>query len=155
MGATCELQQITQEAAGAYVRQPMLLVELRRAEHKQFSKEWHPGFDYTQWYEAKKARTYDWVVLVRGLVSFSKTAHRLIVHGGQPIGGLAESWQLEGNAKVLGSEQVITLHHALASISVSQVDEHFDGHALMFQDFQRFLKDATEMNKALLVFVGS
>jgi len=157
MGATCELQQITQEVAEAYVRQPALLVKAQRTEHEEFSKKWHPCFDFTSWYEAKKARSYDWVVLVKGLVSFSSTAHHLIVHGGQPVGGLEESWQLEGSAKVFNPKQVATLHHALASVSLGQADEQFEGHATLveeFQDFQRFLKEATETNKALLLFVG-
>jgi hypothetical protein len=151
---TCSLQQITWEAAEAYVRQPLLLVEAQRAEHEEFIKQWHPRFDTTSWYEAKKARSYDWVVLVKGMVSFSSIAHHLIVHGGQPVGGLEESWQLEGEAKVFNPEQVATLYHNLASISLNQTNEHFEGHAFMFHDFQSFLKEATETNKALLLFVG-
>jgi Domain of unknown function (DUF1877) len=154
VGVTCELQQITQAVAEEYLRQPALFIEAQREEHEKFKAVWRPGFDYTRWYEEKKARTYDWVVLVKGLVSFSKIAHSLMVYGGQPIAELEESWQPEGNAKVLSLEQVATLHHALASVSLSQADEHFDGHALMFQDFQCFLKEATETNKALLIFVG-
>lgn len=143
-----------QAVAEEYLRQPALFIEAQREQHEKFKAVWHHSFDYTRWYEAKKARTYDWVLLVKGLVSFSKIAHSLIVYGGQPIGGLEESWQLEGNAKMLNLEQVTILHYALASVSLSQADEHFDGHALIFQDFQRFLKEATETNKALLVFVG-
>jgi hypothetical protein len=154
MGATCSLQQITQEAAEAYVRQPTLLVEAQRAEHEEFVKQWHPRFDFTPWNEARKQRLYDWVVLVKGLLSLSSIAYQLGVHGGQPVGGLKESWQLEGEAKVFNHEQVATLYHALASVSLSQADEHFEGHALIIQDFQRFLKEAAETGKALLLFVG-
>jgi hypothetical protein len=154
MGATCELRQLEQEAAEAYVRQPTLLVALRQGEHEKFRKEYHLGFVFKLWNEAKKVRAYDWVVLVKGLVSFSKTAHSLVVHGGQPIGGVEESWQLEGDAKVLSPEQVTILHQSLDSVSLSQADEYFEGHAMMFQDFQCFLKEAAETNKALLVFVA-
>ncbi|MBR7720187.1 hypothetical protein KCG47_07015 [Microvirga sp. SRT04] len=134
-----------------------MLVEVLRAEQEEFIKQWHPRFDSTSWYEAKKARSYDWVVLVKGMLSFSSIAHHLIVHGGQPVGGLEESWQLEGEAQVFHPDEVATLYRALASISLSQADEQFDGDALMvemFQDFQRFLQEATEVNNALLLFVG-
>ncbi|MFD2721965.1 hypothetical protein ACFST9_24825 [Hymenobacter monticola] len=154
MGATCSLQQISQEAAEAYVRQPILLVKAQQAEHEDFSRQWHPRFDFTLWNEARKQRLYDWVVLVKGLLSLSSEAYQLGVHGGQQVGGLEESWQLEGDAKVFNPEQVATLYQAMASVSLSPADEHNEEYALMVQDFQRFLKEAAETGKALLLFVG-
>lgn len=153
MGATVELRQVTEKVAAAYVREPACLIQDERNRHEEFSKHYHVGYDFDAWDKARKQRGYDWVVLVKGLVSFSKTAHTLVVHGGQPIGGLEESWQLEGNAKVLNAAQVSILYHALAPVSVSWADEDFSGQAEMFEDFQSFLKEAVETDKALLIFV--
>ena len=153
MGATCELWQITKEEADAYIKGPALLVQEERDRHEEFSKQNHVGFDFEAWDKARKQRGYNWIVLVKALVSLHKTAHSLVVHGGQSVGGLQESWQLEGDAKVLSSEQVAKLHEVLAPVLLSPADEDFDGHALMLEDFQDFLKEAVEVNSALLIFV--
>jgi hypothetical protein len=153
MGHTVELRQITEEAAAAYVREPACLVREERDRHAEFSKHYHVDFDFDAWDKAHKCRGYDWIMLVKGLVSLRTEAHRLVVHGGQAIGGLEESWQLEGDAKVLSAEQVVALHEVLAPVSLSPADEDFKGHACMFEDFQAFLKEAVEADSALLIFV--
>jgi hypothetical protein len=153
MGHTVNLRQITQEEADAYVKEPARLVQEERDRHEEFSKHYHVDFDFDEWDKVRKQRGYDWIVLVKGLVSLHKTAHSLVVHGGQAVGGLEESWQLEGDAKVLSSEQVVKLYEVLAPILLSPADEDFDGHALMLEDFQDFLKEAVDTDKALLIFV--
>lgn len=153
MGHTVKLRQITQEEADAYVKEPARLVQEERDRHEEYIKHSHVDFDFDEWNKARKQRGYDWIVLVKALVSLHKTAHSLVVHGGQSVGGLEESWQLEGDAKVLSSEQVVKLYEVLAPIWLSPADEDFDGHALMFEDFQGFLKETVEANKALLIFV--
>jgi hypothetical protein len=153
MGATVELRQITAQEATAYVQEPAYLIQVERAKQKDFSENYHIGFDSEEWDKAHMQRGYDWIVLVKALVSLNRIAHSLIVHGGQPVGGLEESWQLAGDVKVLDLEQVAALYQALAPVSLSQADEHFNGHAIMLKDFQSFLKEAVETNKALLIFI--
>ena len=155
MGATCELRQITQEEAVAYLRAPAHLIQVKQARHEEFSKYRQVNFDSDEWNKARKTRSYDWIVLVKGLVSFSKTAHSLVVHGGQQVGRLEESWQLSGDARVLDDEQVSVVYRALASLSVTWANVNFSDQTEMFEDFQNFLKEAVETGKALLITVGS
>lgn len=152
MGSTVELRQITDEEAAIYVQQPAHFIQVQRARREESNKHWQADFDFNEWDKVRKQRGYDWIVLVKGLVSFSKVAHSLVVRDAKPIGGLEESWEMEGNASVLTAEQVLVLYNALVSISLSPDDEHFDGHALMFQDFQSFLQEAVDTGKALLIF---
>jgi hypothetical protein len=152
MGATVELRQISEAAAATYMREPAYLIQEERDRHEEFSKHYHVDFDFDEWDKARKQRGYDWVVLVKGIVSFSKVAHSLVVSDAQPIGGLEESWEMEGNASVLTAKQVSILYNELAPIVLSPDDEHFDGHALMLQDFQSFLQEAVDTGKALLIF---
>jgi hypothetical protein len=152
MGSTVQLRQITDEEAATYVQQPAHFIQVQRAKREESSKHWQVDFDFDEWDKVRKQRSYDWVVLVKGLVSFSRVAHSLVVRDAQPIGGLEESWEMEGNASVLTAEQVSVLYNALAPISLSPDDEHFDGHALMLQDFQSFLQEAVASGKALLIF---
>lgn len=154
MGATCELRQITQEEAATYLREPAYLIQVEHARHEDYSRHWQANFDSDEWNKAWKRRSYDWIVLVKGLVSFRKTAHSLIVHGGQQVGGLEESWQLGGDARILNAEQVSTVYRALAPVSVTWANEDFSGQTEMFEDFQNFLKEAVETGKALLLIVG-
>jgi hypothetical protein len=161
MAATCEIRQIIAEDADAYVREPALLIQAeqtKREIEQEAARKRRQTDPNSEWWEETvvddRVRHYDWIVLVKGIVSFSKIAHSLVVHGGRPIGGLEESWQLEANAKVLDVEQVVTVYQELAPVSVTWANEDFSGQAEMFEDFQKFLKEATETGKALLIFVG-
>jgi hypothetical protein len=156
MGAACGLRQITEAEAAAYLREPAYFIQVERARHEEFSKYYHVGFDFDEWNKAHKQRSYDWIVLVKGLVSFSKVSHSLIVYGGQPIKGFKvedEAW-LSGEARVLSPEQVLAIHQVLAPVLVNWGNEDFSGQTEMFEDFQSFLKESTEFGKALLVLVG-
>jgi hypothetical protein len=148
------LRQITQEEAAAYLREPAYLIQVEQARHEEFSKHWHVNFDFNEWNKVRKQRSYDWIVVVKGLVSFSKIAHGLVVHDSQQVGGLEESWQLGGNARVLNAEQVSTVYQALAPVSVTWANEDFSGQTELFEDFQDFLKEAFETGKALLIIVS-
>lgn len=154
MGHTVVLRQVTQQEATAYLREPAYLIQVEQAQHEEFSRHWQVNFDSNEWNKARKTRSYDWIVLVKGLVSSRKIAHSLVVHGGQQVGGLEESWQLGGDARVLDAEQVSLVYQALAPVSITWANEDFSGQTELFEDFQDFLKEAVEAGKALVIIVS-
>jgi hypothetical protein len=86
MGLGVKLRQITEKEAITYVREPACLIQEKRVRHEEFSRSYHVDFDFKAWDNAHKQRGYDWVVLIKALVSFDKVAHGLVVHGGQEVG---------------------------------------------------------------------
>ncbi|MGI4869577.1 MAG: hypothetical protein ACRYFX_00185 [Janthinobacterium lividum] len=151
MGNIIELRQITAAEADAYLRQPSQLIQAQRSERKELDKLWHIGFDYDQWEKAHKRRSYKWKLLF-GLVSVSEDAFDLLAHGGQPIGGLEESWELEASAEVLSVEQIFKLYNNLLLAPVLPATESYEIEAaLIFQDLLAFLQEAVEAGKALLI----
>lgn len=151
MGNVIELRHITAEEADNYVRQPSQLIQEERARREEFSKRRHIDFDYSQWESAHKQRNYGYKLLF-GLVSVSKYALDLLAHAGQPIGGLEESWQLEGSAEILSVEQVTQLYTNLLVAPAMPTSESYEIEAaLLFQDLLTFLQEAVEASSALLI----